>query len=81
MMKSLLAMPVKVHSGFLQACPLTSREYVILKNSLVQASRTGQPRVEILCDHRDVTLLLDRAKNFYPDAMPYIEKALLVSQR
>jgi len=79
MMKSLLAMPVKVHSGFLQTCPLTSREYVILKNSLVQASRTGQPRVEILCDHRDVTL--DRAKNFYPDAMPYIEKALLLSQR
>jgi len=51
-----------------------------LKNSLVQASRTGQSRVEILCDHRDVTLLLDRAKNFYPDAMPYIEKALLLSQ-
>ena len=35
-------MPVEVHSGFLQACPLMSREYVILKNSLVLESPTGQ---------------------------------------
>ena len=57
MKKSLLAMPVEVHSGFLQACPLMSREYVILKNSLVLESPTGQAIVEILCDDADAKLL------------------------
>ena len=73
-MKSLLAMPVEVHSGFLQTCPLMSREYVILKNSLVLESPTGQAIVEILCDDADAKLLFDRATDSYSDALPYIEK-------
>jgi hypothetical protein len=67
-------MPVKVHSSLLEACPLMSREYVILKNSLVQASATGEPTVEVLCNASETALLLNRAKDFYPEAMPYIER-------
>jgi hypothetical protein len=32
--------------------------------------------VEILCDVTDAELLLDRAKHFHPEAMPYIQRAL-----
>jgi hypothetical protein len=73
-MKALLKLPVEIHAGFLHACPLVSREYEILKNSLVRESPTGEPIVEILCESAEVKLLLDRAEEYYSDAVPYMKE-------
>jgi hypothetical protein len=73
-MKALLKLPIDIHAGFLHACPLVSREYEILKNSLVRESPTGQSIVEILCESTDVKLLLEPAKECYSDALPYIKE-------
>lgn len=74
---NVLVMPLEVHSGFLQTCPVTSREYALLINSVVQSS-TDAPIVEVLCDNKDAALLLDRAKTLYPAAVPYLEKRLSI---
>ena len=58
-MKALLKLPVEIHAGFLHACPLVSREYEIL---------------EILCESAEVKLLLDRAEEYYSDAVPYMKE-------
>jgi hypothetical protein len=75
-MKSIFKMPIEVHAGFLQACPLASREYEILINSLVRESPMGHTIVEVLCEADDAKLLLEQAANSYSDAVPYIEEAL-----
>ena len=69
-------MPVRVYFAFLGRCPAASREYEVLKNSMVQPPPPGDYNVETLCEVDDTELLLDRAKRFYPEAVPYIEQAL-----
>ena len=68
-------MPVRVYFAFLRSCPAASREYAVLKNSLVEPV-PGDYNVEKLCEVDDTELLLDHAKRFYPEAVPYIERAL-----
>lgn len=70
-------MPVRVYFAFLGRLPASSREYAALKNSVIQPVSTGDYNVETLCEVHDTELLLDRAKQFYPDAVPYIEQALI----
>ena len=69
-------MPVRVYYAFLGRCPTASREYAVLKNSMVEPIPLGNYNVETLCEVHDAELLLDRAKQFYPEAVPYIEQAL-----
>ena len=73
----MLKMPVRVYFAFLGRFPAASREYAVLKNSMVQPVPPGDYTVETLCEAHDTELLLDRAKRFYPEAVPYIEQALL----
>ena len=74
-------MPVRVYFGFLGRLTLESREYAVLKTSIVESAivesaPSGDYNVEILCEASDTELLLQHAKNFYPDAVPYIQRAL-----
>lgn len=64
-------MPTYIHTGFVGRCELFSREYVILKNSVIHhillSMRYGS-LVEILCSREEANLILDRAIQFYPTA-------------
>ena len=75
-MNCILKMPVRVYLEFLRRCELTSREYAVLKSSHVEPILPGDYNVETLCDVNDADLLLDRAKQLSPQAIPYIEQAL-----
>ena len=75
-MNCILKMPVRVYFEFLRRCELTSREYAVLKSSHVEPILPGDYNVEPLCDVNDADLLLDRAKQLCPQAIPYIERAL-----
>lgn len=70
-------MPVRVYYALLGKLPTSSREYAALKNPLIQPVPTGDYNVESLCEVDDTELLLDRAKRFCPEAVPYIEQALV----
>jgi len=69
----LVQMPTYIHTGFVGRCELFSREYVILKNSVIHhillSMRYGS-LVEILCSREEANLILDRAIQFYPTAAP-----------
>jgi hypothetical protein len=69
-------MPVWVYYAFLGRCPTASREYAVLKNSIIEPVARGNYNVETRCEVHDAELLLDRAKQFYPEAVRYIEQAL-----
>ena len=69
-------MPIGIYAGFLGRCLLSSREYAALKNSVIERAPGSSSIVEILCHSTEATLLLDRARRFYPVAVPFIEEAL-----
>jgi hypothetical protein len=68
-------MPLGVYFGFLGRLTLESREYAVLKTAVIE-SAVGDFIVEILCDEQDGVLLLDRAEEFFPDAVSYIQRGL-----
>lgn len=70
-------MPVRVYYDLLGRLPVSGREYAALQNPLIQPVPTGDYNVETLCEVDDTELLLDRAKRFCPEAVPYIEQALV----
>ena len=67
---------MRVYFGFLGRLPLESREYAVLKTSIIESAPAGGYNLEILCEASDAELLLDRAHQFYPEAIPYIRSAL-----
>jgi hypothetical protein len=69
-------MPIGIYAGFLGRCLLASREYAALKNSVIERVPGSSSLIEILCHPSEATLLLDRARRFYPAAVPSIEEAL-----
>jgi hypothetical protein len=69
-------MPLRVYFGFLGRPTLESREYAVLKTGVIETDSLGDFTVEILCDEHDGVLLLDRAEEFYPDAVSHIQSAL-----
>ena len=81
-MAILIEMPLAVCRGFIGRCPLDSREYEILKNSVIshvpEYLREGNV-VEFFCTVEDAELLLARAKSFYPAAASYIEEGIRVA--
>ena len=66
-------MPLRVYSGFLGRLTLDSREYAVLKTAIGEGNLPTDYTVEILCDASDATLLLKRAMEFYPEALPFIQ--------
>lgn len=79
-MAVLVQMPLDTYQLFLGRFPLSSRGYAVLKNSIIESTPEGDSSiVDILCDIDDVKLIVERAKRFYPCAVPYLEKAITVS--
>jgi len=67
---------MEIYAGFLGRCLLSSREYAVLKNSVVDRISGSLRIVEILCSPAEASLIRDHAKRFYPAAVPHIESAL-----
>ena len=72
-MTVLVKLPIGIYQGFMSRCLLSSREYAILKNSLIIHKSQDENIVEFLCRIGEAKLLLDHARQFYPNAVPYIE--------
>jgi len=83
-MAVLIEMPVTIYQTFLGRCPSLSREYELLRNSVVSRTpiygRFGNV-VECLCELDDAKLLLTRAKVSYPLASSYIEEGIRLTRR
>ena len=77
----LIRLPPEHYDLFAAACDITSPEYTILKNNIVprQQSTEEPPMVEILCDMDEAKLLLEAARQVYPEAVPFIEDAMSVA--
>jgi hypothetical protein len=77
----LIRLPPEHYDLFAGACDITSPAYTILKNNLVSRHQTSDepPLVEILCDMDEAKLLLEAARQVYPDAVPFIEDAMSVA--
>ena len=69
-------MPLRVYFGFLGRLPLDSREYAALKNAIAEGNLPTDYTVEVLCDASEAMLLLKRATEFYPEALPFIQLGL-----
>ena|SRR5688572_17489841 len=76
--KLLLALPLEVYDGLLSKCSVMSREYLILKNGVIERDpQTGeQLNVHILCEPQRAKFLLDLASLVFPAAVPHIEKSI-----
>jgi hypothetical protein len=83
-MAVLIEMPFVIYQTFLGRCPSLSREYELLRNSVVRQTpvyvRFGNV-VECLCELDDAKLLLTRAKVSYPLASSYIEEGIRLAQK
>ena len=77
----MIQLPPEHYDLFVAACEITSPEYTILKNNIVARHQSSeeQPTVEIICDMDEAKLLLETARRFYPEAVPFIEDALSVA--
>lgn len=78
-MNVLVSVPIAPYQALLGRCLLASREYAVLKNSVINHVPTNRREgniVEILCEVDDAKLILDLAKRVYPTAVPYIEEAI-----
>ena len=67
---------------FVAECDITSREYTILKNSIVasdQSDGSERKTIEILCD-KDEAALLEAAIRLYPKAAPAIANGILAGE-
>jgi hypothetical protein len=83
-MTALIEMPVGVYQDFLGRCLLSSREYEVLKNSVVSRAPIYlrfRNVVDILCRLDDAKLLLNRSKLFYPGASSYIEEGIRLAEK
>ena len=76
-MKLRLRMPVRIYAGLCGRFSLQDRECSVLK---IPLNPPCSADVEVVCGVADAKLLLDRAKQFYPEAVPYIEDALNLGQ-
>ena len=78
-MKALVTIPIETYRALLGRCSMLSREYLILKNGIIQPesdSRSDGATVEILCELQRAKFLFDFATLVCPEAAPYIEKSI-----
>jgi hypothetical protein len=78
-MNVFISIPIALYQALLGRCLLASREYAIIKNSVINHVPTNVRDgniVEILCAIGDAELILNLAKRVYPAAIPYIEDAV-----
>jgi hypothetical protein len=77
-MRIKVVMPLHVYHAFLGRCVLPSREYAILRNSLIDHIADARPTdwVQILCAGADAKVILDHARRVYPEAAAYVERSI-----
>ena len=76
-MTASIKIPVAIYHGFMGRCPFASREYKILKTSLINHVPNGHGNnFEFLCGIDDAKLLFNHARLFYPEAVAYIEDGI-----
>jgi hypothetical protein len=78
-MNVFISIPIALYQALLGRCLLASREYAILKNSVINHVPTNVRDgniVEIFCAIADAELILNLARRVYPEAIPYIEDAI-----
>ena len=78
-MKAFIEMPREHYDVFSAELDITSREYSILKNNIVDGgpeTGPGEPTIKILCDNEEADLLLDAAARVFPAAVPEIKEAI-----
>ena len=66
-MTVLVKLPIEIYQGFMGRCLLSSREYAILRNSLIiHTPKESQDKsiVEFMCLIGEAKLLLDHAAHF-----------------
>ena len=82
-MKVLIKMSSEDYELFVAECDITSREYTILKNSIVPSDQSDggeRKTIEILCDKDEAALLLEAAIRLYPKAAPAIANGILAGE-
>ena len=80
-MEVLISIPVEDYDLFTAELPITSREYTVMKNSIVAQDPTADADrwiVQILCDEDEARSLLALAERVYPAVVPYLRTALPV---
>ena len=78
-MKALITIPLEIHKTLLSRCSMLSREYLILKNGIIQQEPEGNSNgaiVEILCEVQRAKFLFDFATLICPEAAPFIEESI-----
>jgi hypothetical protein len=77
----LINIPVEHYDLFTAELPITSREYTVMKNSIVAQDPTADADrrvVQILCDEEEARSLLAIDERVYPAVVPYLRTALPV---
>jgi hypothetical protein len=75
-MKPLIELSVEQHEALLKYASETSPLYLMLKNSV----KTDANAIAILCDLEEAEMLRAVAKQYCPNDLPQIEKAIRVAQ-
>jgi hypothetical protein len=78
-MAVLVKLPIEIYQGLMGGCLLSSREYAILRNSLIiHIPKESQDEniVGFRCRIGEAKLLLDLARQCCPNAVPYIEDGI-----
>ena len=55
---------------------MESREYAVVTNAVIKPDSGSDDTVEIICEASDALLLLNRATEFYTEALPFIQLGL-----
>jgi hypothetical protein len=78
--KMIIEMSLDHYDRFLEKCDASSREYEILKNSLIvrQPKNSDERIIEIPCEVPEAQMLLATARRLYPDAVSAIEEAIAI---
>jgi len=64
------------YNNLVQRCDPSRPEYEMLKNGLIIRDREQRTAVELLCDIDEATLLLDLARQMYPDAAVHVQERI-----
>ena len=76
-MKPLIELPIEDYESLLKRASENSPLYFRLKNAV---KPPGADTIAILCDLDEAEMLLQVAKQFRPNAVPHIEKAIRLAQ-
>jgi hypothetical protein len=76
-----LVIPLGVYDGFVGACPITSGQYVTLKNGIVIDDPQYGKSVGILCEQVHARVILGLAQVIYPEVVPYIKESIRLARQ